>query len=81
MAPKANTMSQAGVERAGDQVREELRRSGCCCAAGRGQGAAGLEQVLDRVDPEEGGEQGRDRRQAADLGRDAAGTPCCCRPW
>ena len=36
--------------------------------------------MLDRVVAEEGGEQGADRRERADLVRGAAGTPCAVRP-
>jgi hypothetical protein len=51
---------QAGVEGPGDQGREELASGQGLLLRCRqvGQGAAGLEEVLDRVDAQLGGEQG-----------------------
>jgi drug/metabolite transporter (DMT)-like permease len=66
---------EAAVERAGQQGREErpAGQRGLACGGQLRQDAARRQEVLDRVDAEDGGEERRDRRQRGHLAGDAAG--------
>src|ERR1700761_7997859 len=66
---------EAVVERRRDQFGEEVLagEQGATRGGDRAERAFDREQVVDRVDAEEGGEERRDRRQAGGVGGDGWG--------
>src|ERR1700744_4081275 len=68
---------EAVVERRRDQFGEEVLagEEGAALVGDRAERAFDREQVVDRVDAEEGGEERRDRRQGGDVVRDGRFDP------